>query len=131
MQPAWLSRGIMGRLKHIGERHCSWATQTPDFAKIIDGNGEAGTVLPNWPSGSPYLDLTENIWGIIKPRVDEQGPNSLEQATTLVFRQSWREMKTCPILTDQENKPLHPPQFWKVDTHKNIPIYRNKYMKTF
>ena len=45
-------------------------------------------VFPNWPPNSPDLNPIDNLWSIIKRRVEDVQPQSIDDLITLTF-QTW------------------------------------------
>jgi hypothetical protein len=101
---------------------------------------EYAIVLPNWPSGSADLNRIENLWSIVKRRVEEQRPDSLEQVIALVF-QVWESLEqsfidspidsmssrlqvivhangTYTVLMNRGNKHRNPTKFGKIHVKK-------------
>jgi hypothetical protein len=72
--------------------------------EIMEYLSEHATVLPNWPSGSPDLNSTENLWSIIKRRVEKKRLDSLEQVIALVF-QVWESLEQSLIDSLIESMP--------------------------
>lgn len=66
------------------------------------------TVLANWPSGSPDLNPIENLWAIIKRRIEAFGPQTLEELVQIAF-DVWNELPPIEIehLIDSVNERLH------------------------
>ncbi len=47
----------------------------------------------NWPAWSPYLSFIENIWRIIKGKIHQRWPQTLQQLETYI-RQEWVQIPT-------------------------------------
>ena len=58
---------------------CHTSAQTLDYIRnYID-------LVENWPPNSPDLNVIENLWSIIKRRVEELRPGSLQELVDLIF----------------------------------------------
>jgi hypothetical protein len=50
-------------------------------------------ILGAWPGNSPYLNPIENLWSILKRRVDKQ-PTNLDKLQALIM-QEWAANSDC------------------------------------
>ena len=48
-------------------------------------------LLPNWPGSSPDLNPIENVWGVMKRRIEKENPTNLEGIKKIILR-VWRAL---------------------------------------
>jgi hypothetical protein len=53
-------------------------------------------VLPNWPLYSPYLNIIETIWAIMKRRVEASKPKTLDALIAVLF-EVWDNLSVSTI----------------------------------
>lgn len=68
------------------------ASDTMDYLKTYCN------VLEDWPSNSPDFNPIENIWGIIKRRVEELQPQSVDDLIKITF-ETWENVSIQDIQT--------------------------------
>ncbi|CDQ69127.1 unnamed protein product [Oncorhynchus mykiss] len=52
-------------------------------------------ILGPWPGNSPDLNPIENLWSILKRRVDKQKPTNADKLKTLMM-QEWAAIRRWP-----------------------------------
>ncbi len=60
----------------------------------------------NWPACSPDLSLIENIWRIIKRKIHQRRPQTLQQLETDI-RQEWDQIQTSKLQKHITSMPRH------------------------
>jgi hypothetical protein len=53
-------------------------------------------VLENWPSSSPDLNPIENLWSIIKRRVEDANPETIPELIEIACN-TWEEIEPCTV----------------------------------
>ena len=71
-----------------------------DFCKVLD----------NWPPGSPDLNPIENLWAIIKKRIEDHNKCSLEELKHLIL-ENWsaingKQTSNCPGFKGRQKRQL-------------------------
>jgi hypothetical protein len=65
-------------------------------AETLDYLTEYCNVLENWPSGSPDLNPIENLGHIVKMKVEDAAPETIDELCNITFR-SWEEIQSTTI----------------------------------